>query len=102
MFSYDALRKADRCAYSFSDREHVTKFMVNHPEIFELINIRQNVDWSHERWTVDTKEDFILVKNILETLYPVKKHFSMEDVMKLLNSYPTWRNINSHIKQKKE
>lgn len=102
VFSYDVLIEADRHARSFSEREHVTKYIVNHPEQFELVNVRQNKDFSHERWTVDTKEDFDMVKKILESLYPQNPNFTMADVVKLLNNYPSWRKINAYIKQKEE
>ena len=63
-----------RC--SASEREHVTKFIVNHPQLYKLVNVRHHEDLSHHRWTVDTPEDFMFVKKVLETLYQQKHHFS--------------------------
>lgn len=102
VFSYKALKEADEKARSASEREHVTKFIVNHPQLYKLVNVRHHEDLSHHRWTVDTPEDFMFVKKVLETLYPQKHHFSMEDVIELLNNHPTWQKINAHIQQKDE
>ena len=50
--------------------------------------------------TVDTPEDFELISKIIENLYPVKRDFSIEDILNLLQKNPEWKNINRHVKQK--
>jgi spore coat polysaccharide biosynthesis protein SpsF len=49
---------------------------------------------------VDTKEDFELIKLMLETLYPVNPDFRMRDCLELLDSHPEWVAINKDIEQK--
>jgi spore coat polysaccharide biosynthesis protein SpsF len=50
---------------------------------------------------VDTGEDFILIKRILENLYPATPDFSMEDVLHLVEKDPGLFAINAHVEQKK-
>lgn len=102
VFSVQALKEADQKAKAKLDREHVTKYMVNNIRSFHLENVTNNQDDSHHRWTVDTIEDFIFIKRIIETLYPHKPNFTMEDIITLLDQFPKWRMINSHIEQKND
>lgn len=77
-----------------SEREHVTLFIKNNPDNYKLGNLEQNVDLSDLRWTVDEKEDFILIKNIYEALYDDEKIFLMEDILELLDNNPDLLKIN--------
>ena len=88
IFSFEALNKAHRLAVDKSEREHVTLHMYRHPELYRLKNVTYSEDLSNYRWTVDTLEDFELIKRILEHLYPRKPDFRMQDVLQLLNEHP--------------
>ena len=50
--------------------------------------------------TVDTKEDFELIRIIFEELYPKNPNFSLEDILDLLEKKPKLIDINQHIQQK--
>lgn len=82
-------------------REHVTPYIHQQPNRFRLVDVTNNTDHSHHRWTVDTPEDFELIRRILETLYPDNPHFTMADVLALLDEHPDWVELNAHIEQKK-
>jgi len=82
-------------------REHVTSYIYHHPNLFKLGNVTHVEDLSHNRWTVDTEEDFQLIKNILNELYPINTFFNMTDVVELMDKNPSWFKINSHVEQKK-
>lgn len=100
VFSFKALYEAYRRAKSPSEREHVTPFIYKNPQIFKLHSIKNAKNQSNHRWTVDTPEDFTLVKNILETIYPVKQTFTLHDCLDVLEKHPDWMNINAEIHQK--
>ena len=68
-----------------SEREHVTLYIKNNPEDYNLGNIEYTEDLSDLRWTVDEKEDFILINQIYESLYDENNLFLMEDILKLYN-----------------
>ncbi|WKA47114.1 glycosyltransferase family protein [Geobacillus zalihae] len=101
VMSYEVLKKAHDEAKELIYREHVTAYIYHHPDQFRLCNVSNEKDESKHRWTVDTEEDFLLIKNILETLYPLNPLFTLEDVIQILRDKPEWVEINAHIQQKK-
>ncbi|MDR3560130.1 MAG: glycosyltransferase family protein [Negativicutes bacterium] len=100
VFSFQALDEAFREATDEPDREHVTGFIERQPERYCLGGVCHFEDQSRHRWTVDTPEDFELIRRIIEAIYPSNPLFTMEDVLELLVRHPDWVRINAHIEQK--
>lgn len=100
VMSKQALDKAHKEAKLPEEREHVTPYIYRHPELFHLLNVPLPGDLSNLRLTVDTQEDFELIKLILEELYPTNQNFSLEDILKAFNNHPEWKSINAEVKQK--
>lgn len=100
VFSLDLLEQAHRNATEKADREHVTRYMYKEPGQFSLGDLPSKKVLSHYRWTVDTKEDFEFVREVITSLYPEKEKFSMEDVLNLLSKRPEIRKINENVQQK--
>ena len=92
-------------AYCYSDLpyhlEHVTPYIKEHPELFTIE--RHDVDLekksSNLRLTVDTEEDFAVMKKIYDELYK-GEIISLNDVISFLNNNPSVAEINSSIKQR--
>jgi spore coat polysaccharide biosynthesis protein SpsF len=102
VFSFRALEDAFYEAIDSYDREHVTQFITDRPERYPSFSLKHEEDLSFHRWTVDTPEDYELVKRIIESLYPRKKEFSWLDVVDLMKDNPDWLKLNAHIDQKLE
>lgn len=100
VFSFAALRDAFLEATKQPEREHVTPFFYTHPERFRLGEIHASSDLSQHRWTVDTPEDFELIKRIIEKLYPLKPGFNLADILDTLAVHSDWPLINASIRQK--
>ena len=96
VFTFKCLEKASREATLASDREHVTTYIWNHPEFFQIANVKHPNDYSHMRWTVDYEEDLLFVRAIYKALYHGKV-FHMEEVLDLLEQKPELLKINSGI-----
>lgn len=96
----ETLKTAYFEAISSSDREHVTSSIIAHPERFSLANITQVRDDSKYRLTVDTPEDFELVRRLIEALYRKMPEFALSDILKLLQAHPDWVELNAHVVQK--
>ena len=64
----DALEAADRDDLDPASREHATPYLYRHPERFRLAGVRLSEDLSAHRWTVDTPEDYELVRRIYDEL----------------------------------
>lgn len=101
VFAFEALQRAYENAKTKSEREHVTAYFYTNQEKFKLGSFESVDNLAYHRWTVDTEEDFTLIKRIIETLYPNTPAFNMQDVLNLLEENPTWPAINAHIEQKK-
>ncbi|WP_418791005.1 cytidylyltransferase domain-containing protein [Phosphitispora sp. TUW77] len=103
VFSSEALERVSRLASEKSYREHVTLYMYRHPEQFTLKNVcaEPPLDRPDLRLTVDTPEDFMLVKEIYEALYSPGDIVKITDVIRLFDERPELAGINAHIEQKK-
>lgn len=95
-----ALEQAYQEATEPPEREHVTPFIYNRPERYALGHVIYPQDLSHHRWTVDTPEDFELIRRMLEALYPLSPNFNLQDCLRLIERHPDWSAINSHVEQK--
>lgn len=95
-----ALEQAYQEATELPEREHVTPFIYNHPERYSLGHVTYPKDLSHHRWTVDTPEDFELIKHMLEALYPFSPNFNFQDCLRVIERHTDWSTINSHVEQK--
>jgi spore coat polysaccharide biosynthesis protein SpsF len=95
---FDALERAWREDTDPTLREHVTPYIYRHPESFRLRAVTSDVDYSDQRWTVDTPEDLAFVRRIYEHIG--HDRFSWRDVLSVLETHPDWLAINRDIVQK--
>jgi spore coat polysaccharide biosynthesis protein SpsF len=82
----------------FSEREHVTIHIANHPDLFHTSHLSHGEDLSAKRWTMDYPEDYELLRIVFENLYPVNPLFGMRDVLDFLSDHPELESINAHIR----
>jgi spore coat polysaccharide biosynthesis protein SpsF len=102
VFTFRALEISHLNAKSIAQREHVTPYIYQNPDTFNLRNYVNDNDYSMYRWTLDTEEDFQLIQEIYDALY--KKSggsFTTNDVLSLMEGQPELFKINAHIEQKK-
>lgn len=96
VFAFAALERAWKEAELPSEREHVTPYICNHPELFRIAppwrNGEENRSAMH--WSVDTPQDFEFVTKVYEALYEKNPQFSKEDVLALLVQRPELLEIN--------
>jgi spore coat polysaccharide biosynthesis protein SpsF len=87
------------------DHEHVSIYIYSNPDIFKLQGVESGLPDAESvgklRLTVDTPEDFALIKAIYEELYPSRQDFRLGDVLGLLERRPELRSLNAHIQQKR-
>ena len=100
VLSFKVLERAFKEATLERDKEHVTPYIWDNPEKFRLAQYKNDVDYSYLRWTLDTKEDYLLIKTVYKELYKYKKNFGFNDVIELFDQKPNIRNINENIEQK--
>ncbi|MFZ7133083.1 MAG: cytidylyltransferase domain-containing protein [Eubacteriales bacterium] len=95
VFKASVLKQAWKGAKLKSEREHVTLYIRNHPEIFRIESYKGDKDLSNLRWTLDEEEDFQLIKEVYEELYNENKMFSTKNILSLLENKPSLISINS-------
>jgi spore coat polysaccharide biosynthesis protein SpsF len=96
-----ALEKAYNESMQPHQKEHVSPYIKEHPEIFKVIrkNIDRNDLASDARLTVDTEEDFEVAGIICASLYKGKP-FSIEELIAYINSHKEILSINSSVEQR--
>ncbi len=97
IFSSKMLELSNKNATKPSEREHITLYMSAHPEICKKHVIENTQNDGGYRVTVDEPVDFIVVKAILEELYPKNPAFTGEDVKRFLDENPDIRAINKDV-----
>ena len=94
VFNVSALKTAWENAVKPSEREHVTPFIRNHPELFSCGSVQHDTDLSNLRWTVDEKEDFMFVEKVYQALYKTNPAFTFKDILHYLEQHPEIAKIN--------
>lgn len=97
---FKTLKEIYELAKKDSEREHVTLYLHHNPQKYNLMNVKSNIDYSSYRLTVDTREDFELISQVLTKLYPKNPHFTFDDVINIMIENPGLKKINEHIEQK--
>jgi len=94
-----ALERAWREDLDPASREHATPYVYRHPELFRLAAVRGPVDLSGHRWTVDTPEDYELVRLVYDALGRVD--FGWRDALAVVEAHPAWLALNRGVVQKR-
>lgn len=95
VFTFGALEEAWKNAKLPSEREHIARYFINHPERFRAVTWTTGTrDDSKMHWSVDTAADFEFVSKIFEELYPINPAFGKDDVLALLDKRAELLNIN--------
>lgn len=95
-FTFSALERSWNNAKLPSEREHVTPYIFNHPEKFIISSIKNQVNLSKYRWTIDVENDIKFVREI--ALRIKKRPIYTRDILEALSKEPNLEKINSdHI-----
>jgi len=97
IISKNTLLDAYEHAKKNSELEHVTPYIRNNPQKYQLQNIQSDTDLSHHRWTVDEPVDFELISAIYAHLYTENHYFNYQDILNFLSTKPELSSINAHI-----
>ena len=102
IIKFTALEKAWREANHSYEREHVTQYIIRHPELFKQQDFVSPVgDFGNYRWTVDEPEDFQVVTKIYHHFLTEesKEDFHYQDILKYLKENPQIVQINRKYKR---
>jgi len=96
VFTFAALKESWEKAQLPSEREHVTVYIRNHPELFRIAPAWTSGEGNASalHWSVDTEADFTFVVAVYNELYPKNPRFGKDDVLALLARQPELLDIN--------
>lgn len=97
VFTFTSLRNAWMNAKLLSEREHVTPFLRNHPELFKHASLQYKENLLQKRWTLDNAEDLEFLRQVYKHLYLKDPLFGMDSILRLINEKPEIEQINQHI-----
>lgn len=102
VFSVEAMHAVMREGSEPGHFEHVTQYIWRSPARFRLAGVHGEADHSRHRWTLDTPEDYELLKRIFDHAPPGAgcELFGFGEVLDLLDAHPDWVRINRHVQQK--
>jgi spore coat polysaccharide biosynthesis protein SpsF len=83
-----------------SDREHVSLYIYEHPERYRLRSVvSERPETGEWRLTVDTPEDYELIRTVFDALYRADEAFGLKAILELLDTRPELRELNRHVEQ---
>lgn len=102
IYPVKVLEEVNRLTDDPLDREHVTLYIYSHPERYKIKILRASGElyWPKLAITLDTPQDFKLIKIIFENLYPKNPQFTAFDVVRFLRANPKLLKINKDVKRK--
>lgn len=94
VFSFTVLETSWNNAKKPSEREHVTPFIYNNPNLFSIAQVENLENLAHFHWTLDKKEDLMLISAIYQKI--LKKPILIEDILQILKKNPELLKINEN------
>lgn len=89
LFTFKVLQDAYKNAHEPFDLEHVCPYMIRKysKDEFKIPNLEcyQNIDFPSLHLSLDTQSDYDFICNIFNILYKKNNHFSIYDVLNILN-----------------
>lgn len=99
VISKNALEQAYLKASLAAEKEHVTPFIRNRPNIFKLFTLEEK-NVINARLTIDTPQDYTLICTIFDFLSKDNPAFGIQEIKTLLQEKKYLQNINEQIIQK--
>lgn len=97
--SFAGLERAWKEAALNYEREHVMPYFYDQEGRFPIYVVEHEPDYGSLRWTVDTTEDLILLRQIF-TRFGGGDDFSWRDVLRLVEQEPELMRINAGVRHK--
>jgi spore coat polysaccharide biosynthesis protein SpsF len=96
-------REALACAWREArlpyQRAHVTPYIYENPDRFDILPVKGEVDHSGHRWTLDTAEDLAFIRAVYDCVGNDDR-FSWHDILALVEREPELTELNRDVVQK--
>ena len=102
IFSFEILEKISLSETSNEEKEHVTHYILNHPEIFSIFTYKDDgVKFFEDlRLCIDYQEDLTMLREVFKRLKKNGKSidFKLSDVLEIVEKDPEIMSINKKYK----
>jgi spore coat polysaccharide biosynthesis protein SpsF len=99
VFTFETLARVWRSASKTYQRSHVTCYVYENPDHFNIVSVTGETDYSWQRWTLDTPEDLAFIRAVYE-LMDNQSEFYWRDVINAIDRRPELLELNCHVMQK--
>lgn len=97
VFSSKLLGEMEKKSNDSFEREHVTQYVFRHSAEYSIGNVKNTVNISNLRWTIDTADDLKMVNSIYAHRDGGTEILLMDEILKILEKYPEITQINSNV-----
>ena len=98
VFKFDALKSAWEKAKNISEREHVTPYIYNNPNLFKIKMVEELVDYSDSYFTIDYESDLKIIEEIAFSLDNIFE-FDMIELYRLFKKLKFSHKLLNHNKK---
>ena len=94
IYKYKSLLKLSKLTNKKEDKEHVTNFFWKNKKIFKTMIIKNKINLSNFKYSIDYKNEIILVKKILKIIKKKKIVPSYQNIVKIIKSENNLKKIS--------
>lgn len=95
----NCLARTWQSAQKSYQRSHVTAYIYENPDQFTVLPVMGDIDYSWQRWTVDTPNDYEFIRAIYDRVADPDR-FGWRDVLSIVDADPALLELNRHVQQK--
>lgn len=102
VYPVETLRRSEAMTNEPLDREHVTRHIILHPELFPPLHLvaPPSLHWPELGLTLDELGDYELIKTLIEHFGAGESLFGCGDAIRVLRAHPEWTEFNAAVKRK--
>jgi len=100
IMSISTLTSAWKNAPQIYQREHVTPYIYENSQIYNISSIENTSNLSEYRWTLDTQDDWKLISKIYSIYKNKEMPTDMNTILELFPSNPSFKNVNAQVERK--
>lgn len=102
VYPVETLRRSEAMTDEPLDREHVTRHIILHPELFPPLHwvAPPSLHWPELGLTLDEPADYELIRTLIEHFGADNPRFGCGDAIRALRAHPEWSGLNADVKRK--
>ena len=102
VMSLSALKTSAEMTTNALDREHVSRYIYQHPDVFSIVHVvaPPSLHWPELGLTLDEPKDYEVLKHLIEVLAPADRLFGCAKAIAYLRDNPDVLELNRSVVRK--